>query len=611
MASSQGLVLKAFPQDGRIYRLDTVGHITMALARITPMVEVQLTPLRPGARPSWDPLDLDTDGTTFVTVSVGWHPILRAGSFWQNGRLRYSVPPSFQRVRFSIDTSHANMTLPHAWSKDRNGAWIIPPADLRIAPRMADTRLVLFKNVTGPASQLMIPCAETCRFYLTNSTPLASHTFSGAFILNGNDRVFDPVRSTWIDRDAGIYYVQLGMRIPDSDHLTVGRYAADRVANAEANGIVRNAIFARTNGGSYPIVFRVPFRDQTVVLDVVGIPLSNGRFLALQILRCNAQFPFAALEYGRDNDGRKGHEKPDTQAMRRAWELERRKTDPLYQQLYLEGYEEADPNAQDVPMDLAAFDPKDVYRLVPTRKTQKDSIESKSASITHNIGPPQSVSSGLQHGTSPHTSAQLVAKPDSKNDDRGARVIEYDPNGPGSLSYFRRMLAEMPATGKHDFQAIVSVHPYERSMLYPEVLGRRLSDWIYLDSRAEEKKARKVLAPRLLIHGKTFYLIEMERRVPDEMMCTIAVWQTSFDSLGETVFDEIFYALAQGRGVLKTEKLDDFGLSTYEFARITHPKADEAYGPERYAHRILNRLTFAAGLQQPKPRRPEAQEEAA
>jgi hypothetical protein len=241
MASVDNLILCAFPRDGRYYRLDAVGTIRMVPDRITPMIEVQLTPLRPAfTRPTHDPRAFDVANRVLVTVSVGWYPILKMGSFWRNGRIQ-SVS-SLESARFGVDTSLAYVRNRRAFDSFGN-APLISQELYNLHPHMTETRYLVYPDIQhGAYRRLIIPCTEISRFYYTNSTRLALHIFSGALILTGNDRVFDDSRSVWLDEVNGINMVQLGMHIPDTDHLTVGRIAASNrgshTARYEARSLV-------------------------------------------------------------------------------------------------------------------------------------------------------------------------------------------------------------------------------------------------------------------------------------------------------------------------------------------------------------------------------------
>lgn len=590
MATIYDTTVKAMPK-GRLYRLDWVRDVFMVPGRITPMINVQMTPLiNEKAGLLHGPLSFDHAERVIVPLSVGWHPALRIGSFWRNGRIRQDT--GLQRARITVNVSTKTMKSREAFHSKSNVS-LIPPHIYRLDRSMADTRVIVFSEIKHETyRRLIIPCSEISRFYYTNSSPLALHAFSGAFVDEGFDRIFDVSRSE--PRGNGTYYVQLGTRIPDSDHLTVGRMAASNIAKREARMLVGRAIAARNEGGGYQIDIRPPFEGQTT-LDVLGIPIPVGRafmFLALQILHCDAPFPFEELLHGRDNDGRTAGAPRMDKRFREAWaRVKKHSTAAQLPAADHEVYEDDDPDGSEVPVMLQAFDPSKVFRPVPTRKIEKKPIESKSESQTIPVPAAERFAIGHQQGSSPNTPLLLTAGSSGDEEDNA-----LDPRGPGSLHYFEEALDAIKEAAYKEYHIDAEVERHSRRLTYTLGRGRKRHPWAYLDGR-EFTIPRRVLMPKITLNGLVFYLIEIERRTLAEQLATFALWQPTFSLIGDAIFESVLHVLARS-GSISWDVWQQRGLAAYEYHSIRHPH--QSHDPQTpaydYAARIVGHLALKGRL---------------
>ena len=241
----------SFPEDERVWRLDWVGDVHGRTGqRRTPTVDVQFTPLMwQGQRWRDDVRAYDRSETLIKSVSINLWPVLRPGTFWKNG---VSVLDEAGEIaEITVDVRNDTVRLSRAFDRLDGGRVLIPPFEHNLRSCMASSMVARFDIAgEGGIGELDIPCAELFRAYYGQSSRLAYHLLTGAFVGDQYNQIYDAGKS-WIKGNECC--VHLGYRIRNSDAMVVSRLAFDPVANQNAKRIVVDTIAASAAGKSYSL----------------------------------------------------------------------------------------------------------------------------------------------------------------------------------------------------------------------------------------------------------------------------------------------------------------------------------------------------------------------
>ena len=290
-----GVRISSFPQDGRLWRLDWVGRIHgRSGVRQTPMVDVQLTPVSwEGLRWRNDQRAYDHSASLILAVSINLWPLLRIATFWKDGERVYGDAGDI--IDVTADVTSETQLLSRAFDRLDGGRVLIPPFEHRLVEAMASTRVVRIR-MEDELAELILPCSEIFRAYYGQSSRLAYHLLTGAFVGDSYNQIYDPVES-WIRDDE--CSARLGYRIRNSDALVISRLAFDPVANRNAKRIVTDTITSGAAGEPFALTCYPPF-EATTDLQVRGRYLDGGaRFLVYEIKRCTAPFPASTVRADR------------------------------------------------------------------------------------------------------------------------------------------------------------------------------------------------------------------------------------------------------------------------------------------------------------------------
>jgi len=276
-------------------------------------VDVQFTPLAwEGHRWRSDSRAFDYTATIVIPLSINLWPDLRIGTFWKQGVRCF--PDAGDIIDIAADVEPSNLRLNHAYDSVEPGRALVPPFEHRLHDSMAGTNILrVAVDGLGNLREVDIPCTEIFRAYYGQSSRLAYHLLTGAFVGNRYNRIYNPEES-WCNESE--CFVQLGSRIRNADALVVSRLAFDPIANANAKRIVADTIAAGASNDSYALACCPPF-ESTTVWSARGKYVDNGRrFLVWEILRCTAPFPARNVRRGRDNQNIEGGQAPARRLLR-------------------------------------------------------------------------------------------------------------------------------------------------------------------------------------------------------------------------------------------------------------------------------------------------------
>jgi hypothetical protein len=334
--------LKAIGKDKILY-LAWIGSVDHIAGSRTAHIKVLLYPLKSNSIKNFkgNISELEYWDYREAAIDVGYLPILRLGQLIKDGRVIGSVesylPKKVFNVQFSpdhkfqllpIEEFYLKITERSITARDEKGQIIkknIKTKEYNFPLiKFHKSEVICLRNGLEQASEydlILFPCIETIQFYFCTSDNLSQELFTGGLVHESNT-IFSPkyvVPDTKLN-DGFVHHIRLRDRIPDHDHLVVGRIAYSREAMRAAIAIYNPIRAAGINKQIddnitiNPVCF-FPFNGESVI-SVQGREIeANGYqdeykgkkiFLAFNILDCTGRFPFEKIFHSRDNDGTEG-----------------------------------------------------------------------------------------------------------------------------------------------------------------------------------------------------------------------------------------------------------------------------------------------------------------
>lgn len=334
--------LKAIGKDKILY-VAWIGNVDHIAGSRTADIKVLLYPLKSNSIKNFkgNISELEYWDYREATIDVGYLTILRLGQLVKDGRVIGKVdsylPKKIFNVQFNpnhkfqvlpIEEFYLNITERIINAKDEQGETVKKSVNNKEYNfpliKFHKSEVICLRNDLEQISEydlILFPCIETIQFYFCVSDNLSQELFTGGLVHESNT-IFSP---KYVVPEAKLnegfaHHIRLRERIPDDDHLVVGRIAysrdAMRAAMAIYNPIRAGGINKKIdeNITINPVCF-FPFNGESTI-SVHGREIeANGPqdeykgkkiFLVFNILDCTGRFPFEKIFHSRDNDGTEG-----------------------------------------------------------------------------------------------------------------------------------------------------------------------------------------------------------------------------------------------------------------------------------------------------------------
>lgn len=272
-----------------------------------------------------DPLDLQLHAlfmrrtstgivsTKTVRGASGWIPWLPLGSVWSDGHRVSGNDPYLQGFERTVTVLPGTVTELTLASGNRGPGLssspvfikgpIVPYRVHRFGCAPTDLRLLAVQIGDDPLA-LLIPTATLLQFYVGTSTLVAQAVFNGAFAARPHE-VYDTAATRWIDAARGVFRLKLRHPFDLGDAHVIARFAAaaaDQPTRRMYCRVHSSIVRSWVNGEPLLPAFGFPFHGRTrlkalgrrFTVDTPAGP--RERFLALQLVRCSAPFPYRTLE---------------------------------------------------------------------------------------------------------------------------------------------------------------------------------------------------------------------------------------------------------------------------------------------------------------------------
>ena len=281
-------IIKSFPKDGQVWRLDWFGDLFYSRQERfkQPFIRLVLskTDLNPAG--TWDyPAHFSKPiQQRRAAVPVSMLPILSIGSLWRDGEL--IIEPDFTREAFSLEISQTSCRLIKAGVDLEEQCFLLP---FELHPYHRDhTHSYCLQVDLADGRHLLIPALELFRFYFGSSSTMIARMCSPPFDTSNF------WRKAQLDPN-GIALVDLAEGLSGHSATDIARIALSPAALYAAKVFTNSLITAGgTQANVYPkMIF--PFTGKTN-LAVKGVWLGKT-FLAFQVLSCGHPFPFVTLQY--------------------------------------------------------------------------------------------------------------------------------------------------------------------------------------------------------------------------------------------------------------------------------------------------------------------------
>ncbi|MBX7223945.1 MAG: hypothetical protein K1Y36_28780 [Blastocatellia bacterium] len=569
----ENLVLEAFPQDGRIWRLEWIGEVELnPLVPSEPLIRVVLTPLKPTAISDqllnsirgYDHVDAIT-----VQVGTGLIPILQIGTFWKHGRL---VRAPWKRLTSSVFT-YRNLLVSSTTAVTDAVSENLEMLNSAVYPavRWCNRSKFLALEKPGPkdrekAGRIIIPCSEIFRFYYANGSFLANSLLLGQLNEAGGN-LYDATRSRIDEHGDAYLHARQGVTLEDTP--VVARFAFSRYAGRQAQ-LISPLILKNVNLYNLGLIeTRFPFEGRTT-LEVSGKAFKTDgqgpwHFLVFTIQRCSAPFPFRSLDSNRlvKYDKRKGDADASDTSVRKQTIPVGVPENPLNQ---FEVRHQNEPSAH-LAITVASLDDRrflDLEQKFGRRFQRKERLESTvepKYEVVEKAGV-YSTGSGSAH-PSDDAPLQLVSRNTDVRDIPESRA-ELPPESESEvrsryvragIGMFRELLNELcnligatwvPLRVQSD-----TGFPLENAIAsyFPSGLqGKGFHPWAFLDR--EKTIPRQVMIAEISIEDRKLYLFDGERRPRDKYdFCSmLLLWQTDFQVMNEQTIRWILWRSVERYG---------------------------------------------------------------
>jgi len=479
-----------------------------------------------------------------IKIGTGQLPILKLGSYWDNGRLTTSSPSSIKNLILpDIEISPETVQTITAWGKIDEHKYAIDPRALKTDYSVSKSKCLAIRYNDNPYG-IIIPASEVARFYFCNSTDLSHSAFWGDYNTNINEVV--NLEKCGYDDENDRAIIHLRPRFENHDAWTIGRIILDQTAKAAVNEIHNSLVREMDTENSGFFNCKIPFEGTTRWI-ARGIDMGTKekpRYLILQLNKCSHPFPFEELQVDRDNNS-----------------------------------SQADPET-DIPQE----DKKPYPSRKPGDQSDEDSKKLNSETETNK---------NLDIKNLVHPSAQFdflegreIIKPDSKEFNQYKSVPNSpkspDPTGLGTgQGDYSQDSTNTPTQiqRKKGVGADLEMLTEAVEILANEGMDIKIrtvsqmplsspakrAQWAYLDSYSKTK--RTYIAIDIKTNNYHYCWIDIEQRRKGE--CTVGLLKNS-TQIGDETLDMILRNLARLKGVWEGNKGVATEETPLEFERVLH-----------------------------------------
>jgi hypothetical protein len=522
------------PHDGRLWRLDFLGAVFRAHNRVTPMVELSLTPYKPPIQSRKileSQSSYDYDRSVNAAAAVSDFGFLRVGSFWIGG-VPHRRFPNYERREFTVDVSRSSTSFYRAYhNADRR--FLIPPFVYRIP--FSDSRLVALPTVE-PISTLLIPCSEVFRFYYCGASGKFGTAILDGTYLTRRSKIVNQRASSWPDAD-GVAVLRRGEYVNDDDVVEIARTTFSSYAREEADFIFTSMAGA---GCKSQIQARLPFeaRAQLVVRGIAFAGPLGPTFLAFVIESCTGPMPFQHLIFERDNEPNPDRAEALSASQRNVGTLRAPPTQPPVSVSYTQ---QSDPNSEERATMLSGLLSAHRY------KTEYD--------VKHRAR--DAVTTGGR-GTRREEEIEAPYASGTRVGDAGAHPAEFtlgkeERGQPPELEDFWHAIDELKARRRDIEVRRIETYSFPVGSAAKGQASRRRT-WPFIDGRKRKIRRHAAIAIALTA-AEAHVLIEIERRPcqngeEHEYFQTIIVTGGRTPSLARSDVQELLAYLVTCRGTV-------------------------------------------------------------
>lgn len=318
-------VIKEFPQDGRIWRINWLGAVHRSSATAEVKIDVLLSPEKMdlasiGRQEVLEQKHFDGKTCLNVQVGVGLLPFLTIGSLWKKGQLlprTVGREERFSHVHINHDSKDSIKSVRFGkLLSETPKRWLVPDFSLQIPHKYWDLPCFAI-NYGGDPYGIVLPAIEVIRFYYAVSSDLAHIMFDGT-LQQDLGRVIDPSVSG--GEDGKRMVLRLRNWLADDDAWVIGRILADSNAYEGMEHIYSSIIKEKNQKNPRQAVLyphsRLPFKGETNwharCIEMPALPnQKRSRWLIQELVQCSAPFPFEEFELMRDNDNTKAPAETD------------------------------------------------------------------------------------------------------------------------------------------------------------------------------------------------------------------------------------------------------------------------------------------------------------
>lgn len=559
--------IMAFPMDDRIWRIGWLGQFIRNPKTPSELsIEVTLTPLKEDINPNFINLNnkssYNYSKTRTVFVGCGLLPILKIGSFWQNGINKTEFDNRYTRLETSllINTTTSEFTDYKSFPKLFDLSYYV-----EIEKNMASNLLVVDcpeNDKENKFDKLIIPCAEILRFYYARSSQLIRALLNGQLDEKSNDgkkrkeadsnKIYNPDITLSYCND-GIGHIHLRPSIPDKDAPHVARIAFSPYANIQARNIYASGIKNDNNLNQFLVKVRPPFEGETTLVFEGKRVLSPGfsvgwSFLVFQIKSCSHPFPFTQLTFSRDNDGRStGDNEDKPESWNNAAKIQV-KTVKKVEEIKISNEDEPSANLELTDLEVSENAFPDLLNK-DISKTEKEKSTHKAAEakfISAEVGEDFSIGAGTYGKTKfkPVTATRKDVNQSQNKEDKQKRKEAL----PASFNNFIKIILQLSTFEEISYQYLQinfdnNTPEDEGCSFFP----LSINNWVYINS--EQSRQRQFMTVEVKYGEHYFYFFEIEAEKPKhESYSMFAIHGSNFNKISENMLRQVIRKCTENYG---------------------------------------------------------------
>lgn len=577
--------IKAFPNDGRPWRVDWFGSVHLnSKIHDEPTIEVIISPfIGDRNNPSALRAVVSNEQNT-IRVGVGQLPIIYIGSIWQNQMplplhdFRYDQK-TFQQISISPETTQFIKS-----DYKENG--IFRPDMYRVGPKTGNNARCLCVNYQNDPFGIIIPVAEIIRFYYAQSSAFARILFNGEFC--ETSEVLYNGQESFLDED-GFAAIKLRMIFSDNDAWVAARIAFSEIANKNAKRIHETLLLNSRNEHMALPEVGMPFIGITTLkAHTKRIQSLDGRwrYLVLWLNSCSAPFPFERLTVIRDNDGRPPENTAnEDERIDSGWPKKKPKDENDGEIKDDEPpSDDYEPTKFTIDCNRFSYLENKFLEKFPKERSKYKAGRQKPFLVEGN---PDGYSTG---GT---TAGKSNTAPGNFNVDPASGGQETDATRyamPVSFNGYIEGLNELASRDGFTYRMVkasdeIASLPFGQASYFPTSYNGERLLWSYYKYRPKaERERRQVLIAEVQYGARIFYFMEIQRRETEHYTMLMA-YGVAFQQFSQTTLNEILLDCARNDG----KWLDDTVLREYRRHKIKHSWDSS----EKFADKIIELLTNA------------------